>query len=137
MIKGIKVFNIITTILFAVALLGTYAFLPEEVKLYQDSISISNQSFFYYCLLIFGVSIAVIWLGLNVLTRNKKSQWIGWLKMVISVLNFNFIFTIVYIGLMNNAQHVNLSAFGYLNYLGAIMIALWLVVLVVLMFSKK
>lgn len=137
MIKAVKVLNVFSTLLFAIVLLTIYAYLPISVDLNIDGFSaVHKQSFFYQALSIFivlNIILRVIFaLGLKRLEGLLK----GWLTLLVFIVNVYLIVLVAFIGVWNNASHIAPSGYGYLNFIGPVLIIIWVGGLIFLTFKK-
>ena len=138
MIKAVKVLNLFSTLLFAAVLLLVYAYLPVSVSLNVEGLkTVHKQDFFYQALIGFlAVNILMRLLIFNGLKR-LPSLVLSWTSSLIFVVNFYFTLLIGFIGVWNNATSISPSSYSYLNVIGPVLIAIWLLGLIFLAFKKK
>lgn len=125
---------------FLGALLLIYAYLPERVSLYSDSLGtpvyfLDRGSFFYYA---FGFFVAVnvlFFLFAKTLDRVPvttgsgffsssifKENTLVWLEVFVSLINVFFVTSLAFIGVYNNSQTFQWSNFSYLVYFGTFLV---------------
>lgn len=127
MISAIKVLNVFSTLLFAAILLLVYAYLPVSVDLNIDGVSpVHKQTFFYQLLVLFVVLNILLRVTLNLGLRRQAGLFKSWATGLIFIVNFYFTLLIGFVGVWNNAAHVSPEGYGYLNYIGPVLILVWL-----------
>jgi hypothetical protein len=137
MIKAVKVLNRISTILFVIVLLTTYAYLPISVNINIEEIGdLHKQSFFYYGVVAF-ISVnllirVILHFGIKTLSENFQA----WITSLICIFNMYLSFLIVYIGVWNNQGHINPSIFSTFTLFGPILMIIWIFG-VIFLFVKK
>ncbi|MEM0939434.1 MAG: hypothetical protein AAGI25_06550 [Bacteroidota bacterium] len=137
MIKAFKVLTVFSTLLFAAILLLVYAYLPISVDLNIEGLaSIHKQTLFYQVLVVF---IAVNILLRLIINQGFKS-WHGstkaWLSLLIFIVNFYLTLLIGFVGVWNNSTHISPSSYNYLNFIGPVLLVVWLIGLIFLVFKK-
>ncbi|MGB3466080.1 MAG: hypothetical protein WBA74_12455, partial [Cyclobacteriaceae bacterium] len=109
-----------------------YAYLPEQTALFVDNIVIDKAVFFYASLILFFL-INFLFSALGFLYNrakepNAKKQSIrDWLLSLPVAINFYMIFIIAYIGVINNGNAFDPGTYGYLLYLGPLLLVVWIV----------
>jgi hypothetical protein len=137
MIKAVKVLNRISTILFVIVLLTTYAYLPISVNINVEEIGdLHKQRFFYYVVVAF-ISVnllirVILHFGIKTLSENFQA----WITSLICIFNMYLSFLIVYIGVWNNQGHINPSIFSTFTLFGPILMIIWIFG-VIFLFVKK
>ncbi|CAN5626139.1 hypothetical protein BH23BAC1_BH23BAC1_39690 [soil metagenome] len=136
-----------------------YAYLPQEVGFTMDrsgllAEQISREYFFYGMLAMFVISnILCIGLGkaleqlpaqhatsgggtvfFNSVTKNAV---IGWVKSFCFILNAVFIFGLMYIGMLNNAESIKGNNFGLFLFIGPILVIVWILMLIFILIRQK
>lgn len=157
--RFIKLIQIISIIIFLGVLVLVYAYLPQQVDFTIDrsglfAETISREFFFYGMLAIFVISnILCIGLGkaleqlpaqhkkpgggavfFNAATKNAI---IGWIKSFCFILNAVFIFGLMYIGMLNNADSIKGDNFGLFLFIGPVLVIIWLLLLVFIILRQK
>jgi len=131
-------------------ILYVYAFLPDEVILPISSfvISMTKSTFFYSSVATFLVLVVLAsyftYLIKNIPSKNdsffsseKKEQFVTWsssLRLIISVL---IIFSVIFIGMSQNDEHFNISNFGFMVYVGPVLLVGWIFTLFFLILIKS
>lgn len=114
--------------------------------------TISKEVFFYSTLFLFVVANILIVSLSRVLetipavssasgtpkffNSGSKNAIIAWIKSFGFVINALFIFSLIYIGMLNNIENFQRSDFNFLFYLGPILVVIWLIALIGIL-SKK
>ncbi len=138
MIKAIKVLTIFSTLLFAVILLLVYAYLPISVDLNIEGISsVHKQTFFYQVLIAFVIVNIILRLIINVGFKSIQGLLKAWLSFLIFIVNFYFALLVGFVGVWNNATHISPESYGYLNFIGPILLIAWVLGLIFLVFKKS
>ena len=138
MIKAVRVLNLFSTFLFAIILLLVYAYLPISVDLNLQGIgNMHKQDFFYNAIIVFLVFNILIRLVVKVGLRNLPSQLLAWISLIILIVNVYFTLLIGFIGVWNNSTHISPSSYAYLNYMGPILLIIWVIGLIFLAFKKS
>lgn len=143
MIKTVKFLRVLSVILFLGTLALVYAYLPIQVQLTEEKnqLVIHRENFFYFAVVFF----LVINL-LAVLMTNLLSPWVmlkggeqavAWLAGLGFVINIYLSMLMGFIGVLNNQAHVSTSGFAYLNYIGPVLILVWIIGIFYLIKSPK
>ncbi len=140
MAKAINVLKVISAFVFLVTLLFVYSFLPVMVNLNpEDSGWLVHKEYFFYSILtvfiLLNIFLLILEKILNGFISNEEIR--AWIKGLAFVLNLYLSFIIGYIGVMNNAGHFQNGSYSYLNFLGPILVAGWIVGLIFLVFNKN
>ena len=138
MIKAAKVLNIVSVFLFTAILLLVYAYLPISVDLNVDGISnLHKHRFFYYALLTFtGINLVlrvILHYGFRSLNENLRA----WTQSLIFIMNVYLTFLIGFLGVLNNSTHISPHNYSYLNFLGPVLLIIWVGGLIFLVFKKS
>lgn len=138
MIKAVKVLNLFSTILFAVVLLTIYAYLPISVDLNIDGVTaVHKQSFFYQALIAFISVNIILRLIFNFGFKKNGGLLSSWLSSLILIINVYLTLLIGFIGVWNNATHIAPSGYSYLNFIGPILLIIWIGGLIFLVIKKQ
>ncbi|WP_258104612.1 hypothetical protein [Marinoscillum sp. MHG1-6] len=140
MIKAINVLKVISSIVFLATLLFVYALLPVMVNINPEETgwSLHKEYFFYgmmiICVVVNIFSYTVERMLFPVISSDEIKSWIKGFSVV---LNLYLAFLVGYVGVMNNPQHFEAGAYGYLNYLGPLLIFGWTIGLVFSIVNKS
>ncbi len=136
MIKVFSGYTLLSIILFLIALLVVYAFLPGTVGIlfYDDGshlYDISRNSFFYGSLIIFLFIQLLFYLFITAVVNKKFSSSGGaalsvWFRGMVLAINFFLILMIIFTGLANNADDYTYSSILFIAYAGPAIIFIWL-----------
>ena len=138
MIKATKVLNSLSIIFFMAILLLVYAYLPIMVDLNVERLKdFHKQTFFYYTVGGFVVVNVILKLVTSLGAKYLPKEPQAWLNAIIFVINFNITLIVGFIGVWNNPAHIEPESFAYLNYMGPILIIIWVIGLIFLYFKKK
>ncbi|MEQ8906838.1 hypothetical protein [Ekhidna sp.] len=138
MIKATKVLNSLSIIFFMAILLLVYAYLPIMVDLNVEELKdFHKQTFFYYTVGGFVVVNVILKLVTSLGAKYLPKEPQAWLNAIIFVINFNITLIVGFIGVWNNPAHIEPESFAYLNYMGPILIIIWVIGLIFLYFKKK
>ncbi len=143
--KFLKFFTTISIIIFLVALLLVYAFLPDPLGLLfnEDGSAMqemSKNSFFYYTLFLFVISQIILILFKNGRLFNMKlnrEYLITWFQGFHLSINLFVILMLIFIGLANNAVDYSFSSIQFISYLAPLGVLVWLITLPFLLLLKK
>ena len=146
MSKLLKFFTTVSVILFLVAVLLVYAFLPDPSGLLFNKeglriLSCSKNTIFYSALFIFVVlQVLFILFNKSVLAKSntimmQKIQL--WFRGMHLAINLFIILMLIFIGLANNAIDYTFSSIHYLAYLAPSIVILWLLTLSVFLFMYR
>lgn len=137
MIKAIKVLNVFSILLFAAILLLVYAYLPISVDLNVKGISgIHKQTLFYQILGAFVVINVLLRLIINLGFRSLMPIRRAWVTGLIFIVNFYFVLLVGFVGVWNNSTHIAPEGYAYLNFIGPILLIVWVLGLIFLAFRK-
>ncbi|MFT6867910.1 MAG: hypothetical protein ACJA08_002757 [Cyclobacteriaceae bacterium] len=139
MVKAINVLKVISAFVFLVTLLFVYSFLPVMVTLNPEDASwAAHKGHFFYGILagfiLLNIFLLILERMLNGLIQNEEIR--AWIKGLAFVLNLYLSFIVGYVGVMNNSVHFQNGSYGYLNYLGPIIIFGWISGLIFLATKK-
>ena len=143
MIKMVNLIRVLSIVLFLGVLALVYAYLPVMVRvLPQDqTMLIHREYFFYYAVGVFFVVNGFSWGLIKIidpLIELKRGEMAtAWFNMIAAVLNIYLALILGFIGVLNNPQHVSASGFSYLNYMGPILLIIWMVGFFYLSVNKK
>ncbi len=130
-------------IIFLGVFLFVYAYLPLDVRLYFIDTSLNKETFFYIILGLF-LLINLLFTILILLYKNidltsqsaRKQNLITWVTTLPVMLNLYLTFMVGYIGILNNASNFQGNNYGYLNYLGPILLIGWISALIFIFFQR-
>ena len=125
-----------TFILFFGVLMLSYAFWPDQLRVYQiiAGLEITREAFFYGALALFVlVNLAALVLrrmlealpvSSDIYAKNEafKERIIAWFGGLISAVNICLITLVAYISLFNNQADYSISSFNFLVYIGPILL---------------
>ena len=124
MISVIKVLNTIFRLLFVSMLLLIYAYFPDTVSLRSTYFNISlNKEVLFYVFLIGEIILySIIRYCIYVLNGKKmdfllepeKEFFCIWLYVFSVIMHICFITTFVFLNILNNAEHIDISNYGYI-----------------------
>ncbi|MEQ9467950.1 MAG: hypothetical protein RLN88_11100 [Ekhidna sp.] len=138
MTQAIKVLNYISYFLFTAIFLLVYAYLPFSVDLEIEGVSnLHKQIFFYYAFGVFLISNIVLRIAINLGTRNFGEELGSWVRSLIFIVNFYLTTLIGFIGVLNNTTSVSPSSYAYLNYMGPVLLIIWIFGLIFLIIKNK
>mgnify|MGYP001799359052 FL=1 len=141
MSKVLKIVKFLTVFVFLITLLSVYAFLPKEVSLFINDMTVEKQTFFYgvlilFCLLNFLFS-SLSWFYKRIKESDPKKKHLKeWTVSLPVPINGCLIFIVAYIGIMNNADSVNPSSYAYLLYLGPLLLVIWIAAVFKILFQS-
>jgi hypothetical protein len=146
----IKFLFVLSVFVYLVMTLYVYAFLPDNLLIISvfGSLDISNDAFFYWSNGLF-----VLLMGLSMLFTNmisgiqpneqtyfnaglKKAvvAWSSALRLVISIF---FTLSISFIGMSQNDEHLDITNFAFLVYIGPVLFFIWILSLFFLLLKNK
>jgi hypothetical protein len=146
MIKVLKFLTTVSILIFLVAVLVVYAFLPDPSGLLFNSdggsiMEVSKNTFFYSILFIF-VVIQILYIVFNQTTlirkegsHNKKIS--TWIQGMILSINLFIILMIVFIGLANNAVDYSFKSIRFIAFVAPSIVILWLLALPFFLFIPR
>ena len=140
MVKAVGIIRFLSIVLFLGILALVYAYLPVMVSLIPDNgYTLQRESFFYYVVAIF----VVVNILLSVLTKSLQPQFQkwdadfeAWFKMLTPVVNIYIVLLVGFIGVINNPTHISASSYAYLNFLGPILVLVWVIGMGYLSFTR-
>ena len=143
--KFLKFFTNISIVIFLLALLLVYAFLPDPLGILFDKngstvYEISKGIFFYTTLFIFVIIQIIFILFKRVSGKKLNIQGLylyTWFQGFHLAVNLFIILMLLFIGFANNAVDYSYGSIQFLVYLGPLIVILWLVMLPVFMILKK
>ncbi|MEO9474534.1 MAG: hypothetical protein ABJG41_03345 [Cyclobacteriaceae bacterium] len=140
MVKAVNILKIISALCFLSTLLYVYSSLPVMVNLNPDIFDFSvHREYLFYGLLTGFVVISIFFFALEkmLLPVIKFEELAAWVKGLSPVVNLYLCFLIGYLAVINNPGHFQSGSYGYLTYLGPILIAVWLGGLIFLISKSK
>lgn len=143
--KFLKFFINISIVIFLIALLLVYAFLPDPLGIVFDKNGstvheISKGAFFYSTLFVFVVIQIIVILfkrGSEIKLNIKRPYLNTWFQGFHLTVNLFIILMMMFIGLANNAIDYSYGSIHFLVYLAPMIVLLWLVMLPVFIINKK
>ncbi len=143
--KFLKFFTNVSIVIFLVALLLVYAFLPDPLGILFNKNGltvheISKDIFFYSTLSIFVVIQVFMFLIKRENLRKLNSQrpyFNTWFQGFHLTVNLYIITMLIFIGFANNAINYTYDSIHFLVYLGPLIIILWVVIFPVILILKK
>ncbi len=140
MLKAVNILKVLSVVLFLGTLLIVYAYAPVMVKLRPETteLQLHKESFFYFFIAVF-VIINIALLAFEKLYEKsiQKTEVKAWVRGFTFILNFYFALITGFIGVINNTQHLKLSGFAYLNYIGPFLIFSWIIGLIYLVVNRS
>lgn len=146
MIKVLKFFTTVSILIFLMAVLVVYAFLPDPSGLLFNSdggsiVEASKNTFFYSILFIF-VIIQILYIVFNQTTLIRKegshNKLIStWIQGMILSINLFIILMIVFIGLANNSVDYSFKSIRFIAFVAPSIVILWLLTLPFFLFIPK
>jgi hypothetical protein len=146
MIKILKSFTTLSIIIFLIILLVIYAYLPKSVGIiFSDSgeitWNVTRDSFFYSFLFTFFFLQLIFYLftqfKLNNVSHTSVNERLTiWFRGAILLINLFFIFTVLFLGLANNAVDYSYSSIKGIGYAGSVLIFIWILAFPVFYYSK-
>ena len=143
--KFLKFFTTVSIIIFLVALLLVYAFLPDPLGILfnEDGSAIrdmAKNTFFYSVLFFFVISQIILMLFKNgrlFKRKMKHEHLIIWFQGFHLSINLFIILMLIFIGFANNAVDYSFSSIQFINYLAPLVVVVWLAMLPVFLLLKK
>ena len=132
MIKTVNFIRILSILLFLVAFVFIYAFMPVMVNLLPDSdLLIHREEFFYYGISAFFVINVLSWILVKTFTPmiylQKGEETAAWFSAISVVINVCLCMIGGFLAVLNTDGRIPLSNYSYLNYLIVILIIVWVV----------
>lgn len=138
--KAINVLKVISAFVFLAVLLFVYSLLPVMTSLVPDDASWSvHREYFFYGALIFFLVLNIFLIALERMIRPliSREQVRAWVKGLAVVLNFYLACMIGSVGVLNNANDFQPGSYGYLNYIGPVLVVMWIVGLIFIGLNKS
>ncbi len=137
--KAVNVLKVISAIVFLGTLLYVYSLLPVMVTLHPEDSSWSvHKEYFFYGVIILFMVLNIFLIAMERMLRPliKIEEVRAWVKGLAVVLNFYLACMIGSVGVMNNANDFQPGSYGYLNYIGPVLIVVWVIGLIFNMQNK-
>ena len=134
MLKAVNFVRLLSIVIFLGTLSIVYAYLDPVVSfsLETDMPTMHRTYFFYLSSLIFLVINIFFWLLIKILSPKIAQRFglltAGWVAALPVVVNFYICFLMGFVAVLNNASSLQLSNYAYLNYLGPILLMIWMIV---------
>lgn len=143
MIRTVKFLRILSILFFLGVLTLVYAYLPVMVQLTEEynQLTLHKENFFYFAVafsLIVNIFLLLLANILLPVVQNKAGEdAAAWWISLAFVINVYLGLLVGYIGVINNPAHVSSSGFAYLNYLGPVLLLIWIIGFFYLIVKKK
>jgi hypothetical protein len=143
--KFLKFFTNVSIVIFLVALLLVYAFLPDPLGILFDKNGltvheISKGTFFYSSLFLFVIVQIILILfkkGSETKFNIQHPYLISWFQGFHLTINLFILLMLIFIGFANNAVNYTYDSIQFLIYLGPLIVILWAVMLPIFLILKK
>jgi hypothetical protein len=143
--KFLKFFINISIVIFLLALLLVYAFLPDPLGILFDKngsivYDISKGAFFYTALFMYVIIqiILILFKRESGIKLNVQRPYLKtWFQGFHLAVNMFIILMLLFVGLANNAVDYSYGSIMFLVYLAPLIVVVWLVVLPVLIILKR
>jgi hypothetical protein len=143
MIRVVGLIRVLSVVLFLIVLGLVYAYLPVMVRvLPQDATLLFHREYVFYSAvgLFFLINLFVFMLIKMVnplLLSRKGEEMTAWFNSIGFVINVYVATLFGFIGVLNNPLHISASSYGYLNYMGPILLMIWIVGIIYFSVKKK
>lgn len=146
----------ITTLLFLGVLLWEYSYLPITVGVLpgedgQTAVFISRENFFYIALAVFSFTNALLFGLRKLILQNMEQKRIkesagrtalkqdlsDWMLGFAASLNLFFMLGLIYLGVYNNSDGINLAHYGPVVYGGPVLVVILLGILFYILLKKR
>ena len=138
MLKSVNLLKGLSILIFLGTLVLVYAYAPVMIKLEISSgLELHRESFFYFSMaFVLVVNLALLGFERMFEPRIHSEPLKAWVRGLTFVINFYFALIIAFVGVINNPQHLSVAGFSYLNYIGPVLIATWILGLAYLIYKK-
>ena len=143
MLKAVNFVRLLSIAIFLGTLSIVYAYLDPVVSfsIETDMPTMHRTYFFYLSSFIFLVINIVLWFLIKILSPKIAQRFgllsAGWVAALPVVVNFYICFLIGFLAVLNNASSLQLSNYAYLNYLGPILLMIWMGLFIYFISTKK
>ena len=143
MLRAVNFVRLLSIMIFLGTFSLVYSYLDPMVSfsLETDIPTLHRTDFFYLGALIFLVINIFLWLLIKIVVPKIAKRFgilsAGWFAMLPVVVNFYICFLIGFLGALNNTSSLELSSYAYLNYLGPILLVIWMALTIYFMSTKK
>ena len=143
MLKAVNFVRLLSIIIFLGTLSVVYAYLDPVVifSLEADMPTMHRTYFFYLGSSLFLVINILLWLLIKIIAPLIVQKFgillAGWFAALPVVVNFYICFLIGFLGVLNNTSSLELSNYVYLNFLGPILLLIWMALAIYFMSTKK
>lgn len=141
MVKAVGIVRFLSIILFLGILGLSYAYLPVKPDLMAgtESYMVDRGVFFYSVVGLFVVVNILFTIISKVLWIRSKAQPTlhAWQLSLTPIVNIYLTLLVGFVAVINNPTHISASSYGYLNFMGPIMIIAWIIGLIVLVMKSK
>ena len=131
MVKVVGIIRFLSIVLFLGILGLVYAYLPVKVLLHENwaQMRIDRETFFYSVTGIFiivNVSLSLVFALLRTRLSLLDEEKHAWIKALSPVMNIYIVVLVGFVGVVNNPTHVSASSYAYLNFIGPLLVLIWL-----------
>ncbi|SHK49115.1 hypothetical protein SAMN04488028_105185 [Reichenbachiella agariperforans] len=154
MVKAIKFCYLISVPIFLIVLLYYYALFPAQIDVYFNASGLATHSVDKSMLFYLAIGVFVVTNGLIFLYRRLKQSEVDmdlidfgqmtksesmyhWINGLSLMFNVTYILSIIYLGLFQSRQNLDITDYTVLVYLGPIFIILWIFWFLYLQITKK
>jgi len=143
MLRAVNFVRLLSIVIFLGTLSLVYTYLDPVVNfsLEIDRFTLHRTDFFYLSALIFLVINIFLWLLIKIVAPKIAQRFgilsAGWFAVLPVVVNFYICFLIGFLGALNNTSSLQLASYAYLNYLGPILLTIWMGLAIYFMSTKK
>ena len=143
MLRAVNFVRLLSIVIFLGTLSLVYTYLDPVVNfsLEIDRFTLHRTDFFYVSALIFLVINIFLWLLIKIVAPKIAQRFgilsAGWFAVLPVVVNFYICFLIGFLGALNNTSSLQLASYAYLNYLGPILLTIWMGLAIYFMSTKK
>ncbi|MDN5203622.1 hypothetical protein QQ008_19695 [Fulvivirgaceae bacterium BMA10] len=152
--KLIKIFRVISTLVFFVALLLGYGYLPSKLHLpfvfeSRQELYMEKSTLFYivlglFFIITFSCTLLSYYLKSTAFLANNNNpdqnsfrrQLKNWINSFLIVFNIYLLFAIGVVGVINNTENVDISNYAFFAYTGPILLTIWLIILLIILLRK-
>ena len=143
MLRAVNFVRLLSIVIFLGTLSLVYAYLDPVVSfsLEDATPTLHRTDFFYLGALIFLVINVFLWLLIKIVAPKIAQRFgilsAGWFAALPVVVNFYICFLIGFLGALNNTSSLQLSSYAYLNYLGPILLMIWMGLAIFMMVTDQ
>ena len=143
MLKTVNFVRILSIAIFLGTLSIVYAYLEPVVSfsLKAEMPTVHRTNFFFLSSLVFLVINIVLWVLIKITAPIIAQRFgllsAGWFAALPIVVNFYICLLISFVGVLNNTSSLEISNYVYLNFLGPILLMIWIGLAIYFMSTKK